>query len=127
MTRSQRVRVALYGAQRVPDCDAIAVNHGQFTCISWGTPYSDPWAFAALTAALISGFGFVAITRFANKGFFSPECEEVVRSAINAFWLSLGLRELPLRSVRSAILGALVMGVLAAIFLISALLSYVHA
>jgi hypothetical protein len=126
-SHSHQEAVALYGAQNVPDCDAIAVNHGTFTCISWGIPSSDPWAFAGLTIVLVSGFGFLAITRIAHKGFFSATFSEAVGLKINAIRLRYGFGVLPLPKVYSVILGGLVMGVLAAIILVSALLTHVGA
>jgi hypothetical protein len=124
--RTHKEVVVNYGAQDVPDCDAIHVNHGVFTCLPWGAPFSDPSGFAALTVVLISGFGLVVISRIANKGFFAAECSEAVHSRINAVRLRFGLKDVPLRRARSAIFGMLMFFGVLANFLGSIVLAYVR-
>ena len=75
-SRSHDETVALYGAAGVPDCDAIAVNHSHYFCMSWGTVSSNPWGFALCTAILISGVAFFSITQHLKKGLSSPELAE---------------------------------------------------
>ena len=75
-SRSHDETVALFGAAGVPDCDAIAVNHSHYSCMTWGTASSNPWGFALCTAILISGVAFLPITQYFKRGFFSPELAE---------------------------------------------------
>ena len=115
--------VALYGAEKIPDCNAIAVNHGQFSCMSWGTTSSNPWGFAVCTAILISGIGFVAITQVTGKGLFSPQVCEAVSSRVNTIRSRFGLPDLELSRVKSLILGGLIVLVFVCVFLVSMLTS----
>src|SRR4051794_296054 len=64
--RSYSDAVALYG--QVPQyislqCQAIAVNHGQFSCLPWGSVSSNPWGFALCTLLLLTGGAFVTFTK----------------------------------------------------------------
>ncbi len=120
---SHEQAVALYGAEKIPDCDAIAVNHGQFSCMPWGSVAENPWGFALCTVLLVSGIGFVAITRAAGKGLFSPEFGGALGSRINAVLSRFDLPELELSRVRYFIHFGLALLVVASVPLVSRLIS----
>ena len=121
--KSYEEAVALYGAVVPPNCHAVAVNHGQFSCLPWGTVSSNPWGFALCTVLLLAGFAVAAVTQRKGKGFFSEPITLAVRSKLNALRARFGFGELDTRRVRSIILAALFGVIMLTVIAISTLVS----
>jgi hypothetical protein len=113
--------VAQYGAGKVPDCDAISVNHGQFICEPWGTTSSNPWGFALCTAIVVSGVGFVAYTRATGKGLFSTAFCEAKGSRVNAIRARFGRPDLEPSRVQSLAFFCLAVSAIVTVLLVSML------
>ncbi|OOG39044.1 hypothetical protein B0B52_16305 [Polaromonas sp. A23] len=124
---SREEAIAFYGESAIPqNCEAITVNHGQFSCLSWGTVSSNPWGFAACTVALFASLLFLVLSRIKGKGVFSAGCIEFVREKINRTCFKLGLPETSAKHVRSLISVILFVGVFASVMLVANLFSHVR-
>jgi len=56
-------------AKLPPNCPAVSVNHGNYTCEWRGTSDSSPWKFGALSLVVFGGVAFVIISSMAGRGF----------------------------------------------------------
>jgi hypothetical protein len=113
--------VALYG--RVPShispyCQAITVNHGQFSCLSWGAAHANPWGFSLCTLFLLAGGVFIAWAKHGGKGLFCAEAIDFLCYRINTVWLHFDLGEIGRDQISSFVLGLLFVSVFLAFFFI---------
>lgn len=121
--------VALYGQvpQYIsPQCQAIAVNHGQFSCLPWGSISSNPWGFALCTLLLFAGGAFVTFTQYKGKGLFCAAVIDFVSYRIDAIRFYFGFGEIERKRVSSLILGSLFGSVLLTTFIVSMLVSHIN-
>ena len=100
---SREEAVTLYGNVVPPECLAVTVNHGHFSCLSLGTVSSNPWIFALCTVVLLSGIAFLVFTQATRRGFasisFRSGIPEVAGRFINWICRSLGYSELDPKQV----------------------------
>jgi len=117
--RSREEATALYGKAIPENCEAITVNHGQFSCLPWGTVSSNPWGFAACTVLLVATVLFLVLSVRRDKGLFSPEPIEATRSTVNRVGLKIGLPEFSAKHARRLISLLLFVAVFASIMLVA--------